>query len=126
MNPQTIIQKAEDCLQDATDLLGLKRYEAAVNRAYYSIFHCIQVLLWIENIQTKSHEGAHNQFRLKYIKTGIFPLDSNVWLQKSYEKRRFSDYDYDEIAPEEANESVENAQNFFTITHQFLSQNSHL
>ena len=62
MNSQIIFQKAEDCLQDATDFFGQGRYEASVNRAYYPIFHCIQVLLWIENIHTKSHEGAHNQF----------------------------------------------------------------
>lgn len=45
MNSQIIFQKAEDCLQDATDFLEQGRYEACVNRAYYAIFHCIQVLL---------------------------------------------------------------------------------
>jgi hypothetical protein len=33
-----VVERANDCLEDSRYLLEGKRYEAAVNRAYYSIF----------------------------------------------------------------------------------------
>ena len=66
-SPGEILAKASDCLEDSLELLSGERYDAALNRAYYTMFHCIQSLLTSKNIVVKSHKGAHNAFHKEFI-----------------------------------------------------------
>jgi len=42
-----IMKKAADCLEDGKGSFELGLYEACVNRAYYTMFHSVQALLFI-------------------------------------------------------------------------------
>lgn len=121
-----ILAKASDCMDDAKDLLSGDRYDAALNRAYYTMFHCIQALLSTKLIVTKSHKGAHNSFHREFILTQLFPKKLGLALKQTFEKRQFSDYDYDEVLQEDAKESVEDAAHFFEATILYLKQNNFL
>jgi uncharacterized protein (UPF0332 family) len=126
LTPVKIIKKAEVCLDDARSSYLDSSLEACVNRAYYSIFHCIQALLLVSEIETKTHVGSHNKFRELFLKTGLWDREFNTILQRSFEKRQFSDYDYDEVLQEDAKESVEDAEHFFEATVFYLKQNNFL
>jgi len=121
-----IIQKFDDCLEDSRKAFNEKSYEVCVNRAYYAMFHAIQALLFASNVNSKTHAGAHNKFRELFIKTGILDLELSVVLQRSFEKRQFSDYDYDEVSAEDAKESVEDARYFVETSVLYLKENNHL
>ncbi|MCE6992214.1 HEPN domain-containing protein [Dyadobacter sp. CY323] len=123
---EKIIRKVVDCLEVSQMSFEEGHNEGCVNRAYYAMFHCIQALLFISNVQSKTHVGSHTKFRELFIKSGILDLELNVMLQRAFEKRQFSDYDYDEVLTEDARESVEDAERFVNATIQYLKENNHL
>lgn len=121
-----ILLKAEDCLNSSQSSFEDKFYEAAVNRAYYAMFHSVQALLFVLKSSTKTHNGAHNKFRELFIKTGILEKELSTSLQRSFEKRQFSDFDYDEVLEEDAQESIDDAIIFVNATTQYLKENNFL
>ncbi len=123
---ERILRKAEDCLENAKAMLAESSLEASLNRSYYSIFHCVQALLLTSGVHSKTHVGSHNKFRELFIKTGIWDKYFSTILQRSFEKRQFSDYDYDEVFESEAKESVDDAVHFFTTTVLYLKENNFL
>lgn len=121
-----IISKASDCLDDSVLLLAEKSYDAALNRSYYAMFHSIQALLFTTNYAAKSHSGAHNAFHKHFILSQKLPRDLGLALKRTFEKRQFGDYDYDEVLFEDAEESVEDARYFFEATILYLKENNFL
>jgi uncharacterized protein (UPF0332 family) len=121
-----IVKKAADCLEDSKGAYRLGLYEACVNRAYYTMFHSVQALLFVSGVKTKTHAGAHYKFRELYLKTGFLDSSLNIRIQRTFEKRNFGDYDYDEVAEDEAQESIQDATTFFESVLQYLKENNHL
>ena len=57
------LQKAHEDLETARDLLQSRRWRAAVNRAYYTIFHVTSAaLLWreVERVKHSAIQSALN------------------------------------------------------------------
>ncbi len=104
----------------------LRLYEACVNRAYYTMFHSIQALFFVSGVKTKTHTGALYKFREMYLKTGCLDVSLNIRLQRTFEKRNFGDYDYDEVAEHDALESMGDAIVFFEAVLLYLKENNHL
>ncbi|REA58476.1 hypothetical protein DSL64_20520 [Dyadobacter luteus] len=121
-----IIGKAINCLDDSRDLMERKRFDASLNRSYYTMFHCIQALLSSINVVSKSHKGAQNSFHKDFILNGLLSRDLGIALKRTFEKRQFSDYDYDDIFPEEALQSLNDAELFLNETVLYLKENSFL
>jgi uncharacterized protein (UPF0332 family) len=121
-----IMKKAADCLDGSKGAYELGLYEPCVNRAYYTMFHSIQALLFVSGVKTKTHVGAHYKFREMYLRTGLLDVSLNAGLQRTFEKRNFGDYDYDEVAEHEAQESIVDAVKFFESALQYLKENNHI
>jgi uncharacterized protein (UPF0332 family) len=121
-----ILIKIEDCLESSQSSYQENFFEAAVNRAYYAMFHSVQALLFVSGYHTKTHSGGHSKFRELFIKTGILDAELSTILQRSFEKRQFSDYDYDEVMQEDALESINDARFFLNATILYLKQNNFL
>lgn len=64
-------QRAEESFDDALILLEKKKWNAIINRLYYSCFYAVIALLLKNNIETQTHEGARTQFGLRFVKNGI-------------------------------------------------------
>jgi uncharacterized protein (UPF0332 family) len=123
---ENIIEKAADCLDDSQEFMSLKRFEGSLNRSYYAMFHCIHALLETINFSAKSHKGAHNAFHKNFILTEKLSKNYGLALKRTFERRQFSDYDYDEVSYEAARESLENANEFLQATIAYLKENNHL
>ena len=121
-----ILFKAQYCLESSQSSFEENFFEASVNRAYYSMFHSVQALLFASKSYAKTHSGAHSRFRELFIITGIFDKELSISLQRSFEKRQFSDYDYDEVLPEDATESIHDARLFLNATILYLKENNYL
>jgi len=121
-----IIEKAVDCLDDSRELLDGKRFDASLNRSYYTMFHCIQALLATINVISKSHKGSHNAFHKEFILPNQVSKELGVALKRTFEKRQFSDYDYDDVFPEEAAQSFTDAELFLKETVLYLKKNNFL
>jgi uncharacterized protein (UPF0332 family) len=117
------LQKSHDCLEDTKILLSNKRYDGAVNRAYYAFFDGIRVLLATKDIFVKTHSGTHAKFREYFIKTELFPKKYNQILEDIYDLRQGGDYDaeveIDEMqavmAYNGAKEFVQEVENYLKI-----------
>jgi len=121
-----ILLKAQDCLESSQSSFKENFFEASVNRADYSMFHSVQAFLFVSKSYAKTHGGAHSKFRELFIKTGILDKELSVRLQRSFEKRQFSDYDYDEVLSEDALESINDARLFLSTTILYLKENNFL
>lgn len=64
------------------------------NRLYYAVYHYIKAILLASDVQTKSHKGAQNQFRVHFTNPGIFPPSDAKLVADLWKARQDADYAY--------------------------------
>jgi len=69
------LEKAEEDIITAKELLSLKRYRAVVNRAYYALFGITTAVLLTKKIERSKHSGVEAAFNQYFIKTGIIEIE---------------------------------------------------
>lgn len=89
-----LIQKAQRYIKSAELLSKDGDNESAVSRIYYAMFYCAQAVLLTENLTFSSHKGVLSAFGEHFVKTGIFHKDMGRNLNRAFEKRQISDYEY--------------------------------
>lgn len=62
-------------LETAKELLGLKRFMAAANRAYYAIFSLTNAVLLTKGIERSKHSGVESAFIEKFVKSEVFEVE---------------------------------------------------
>jgi len=67
------LSKSHDALRAGTLLVDGDEAEAAINRAYYAIFHAAAAALVQAGEDVKTHKGAQNRFWTRFVETGRFP-----------------------------------------------------
>ena len=118
------LERAEELLHEAEELLCTESYKSANNRAYYSIEKCINALLAVAKVQTLTHKGCLKQFNLLYIVSGdgFFKSDDYKIAAKAEQIRSVSDYDDFYIASKRiSEEQVESAKYFYNKVKEFLA-----
>jgi uncharacterized protein (UPF0332 family) len=94
------LNRANESFEEAIILADNKRWNAVINRLYYSCFYAVVALLLKNNIETLSHYGARIQFGLHFIKTGIIDKEKGKLFSKLFDYRQKGDYgdmyDYNE------------------------------
>lgn len=98
---KSLIKRAKRYLKSAEILLNEGDYESSVSRTYYAMFYSVQALLLTQNLSFSSHRGVISAFGKYFIKTGIFPKDMGRELNRAFEKRQISDYEYTFVISEE-------------------------
>lgn len=115
------LEKAEACLNDAKLLFDNNSLMAAVNRAYYSIFHSARAVLALDGEDRKRHSGVISYFQQHYIKTKIFDRQCSYILQNAFEIRQESDYeDFYVLSREDACLQIKNAEIFINTIKQYI------
>ena len=56
-------------------LFNSGNYRIANNRAYYTVFHAMRAVLVFDNFDSSKHSGVIAEFRRRYIKEGVFPIE---------------------------------------------------
>lgn len=103
-------KKAKEFLEDSRANRTESRNRTAVNRAYYAVLHAVRALLILEGVDPETHSGAVTTFSLRFIKTGLLPLDTIKDIKMLLSRRTDVDYgDFDAIDDEEADDSVQKA-----------------
>lgn len=87
------LERAKEDLRAAQLLFSNNEYRAANNRAYYAMFHTIRALLVFDNFDSSKHSGIIAEFRRKYIKEGILPVELSKMVGSAFTIRNASDYD---------------------------------
>ena len=118
---ESLIQRAGKYLKSAEILIQAGDYESSVSRTYYAMFYSAQAMLLTKNLSFSSHKGAISAFSEHFVKTGIFPKEMARELNRAFEKRQISDYEYTfVISKEEAEEMLANGKQFVEKIVQYL------
>ena len=93
-------QRSKESYEEAKILAENDRWNAVINRLYYSCFYAVIAILIKDGIETNSHNGARTQFGLYYVSTGKISRENGKLFTKLFDFRQKGDYgdmfDYDE------------------------------
>ncbi|MEW5766371.1 MAG: HEPN domain-containing protein [bacterium] len=77
------LNTARSKIEAAKILLDHCKYDDAVSRAYYAVFHCAQALLLSIGVKAESHSGVRQLFGLYFIYTfALFVIPAQAGIQK--------------------------------------------
>ena len=117
------IERAREDLEAARLLYDAGNYRIANNRAYYAIFHAMRAVLVFDDFDSSKHSGVIAEFRRRYIKEGIFPIEISKMIGSSFTIRNASDYDDMFIASKsETEEQINNAEYVYRILSEYISR----
>jgi len=86
------LDKAHEDLETARELLQSRRWRAAVNRAYYTIFHVASAaLLWLE-VERAKHSAVQAALNEFLVKPGLIEADYARLYRNAREWREEQDY----------------------------------
>lgn len=118
------MERAQECLNSADNLLSMEDNLAVLNRSYYAIFHAVRSILALDGIDRKKHSGVISCFQQNYVKTGMFDKKYSGIVQDAFEVRQESDYeDFYVISKEEAIIQLENAKEFIDVVKLYIESN---
>jgi len=107
------LEGSQEDLETAKELLNLKRYRAAVNRAYYAVFGVTNAVLLIQKIERSKHSGVEAAFIQYFVKTGVIEVEYGKIFDYIRKKREASDYSIKlKIDEETAEKVVREAEKF--------------
>ena len=117
------LDKSREDLDVAQLLFRQGSYRIANNRAYYSIFHALRAVLVIDNFDSSKHSGVIAEFRRRYIKEGVFPIEMSKMIGSAFTIRNASDYDDMFIASkDETAEQIANAEWVYKVISEYIKQ----
>ena len=117
------LDKSKEDLEAAKLLFENENYRIANNRAYYSIFHALRAVLVFDNFDSSKHSGVIAEFRRKYIKEGVFPIEMSKMIGSAFTIRNASDYDDMFIASkDETAEQIANAERVYRMVSEYIER----
>ena len=117
------LDKAKEDLDAAQLLFSQGSYRIANNRAYYSIFHALRAVLVLDDFDSSKHSGVIAEFRRRYIKEGVFPIEMSKMIGAAFTIRNASDYDDMFIASkDETVEQIANAEWVYKMISNYLNK----
>lgn len=117
------IERAREDLDAAHLLFEAGNYRIANNRAYYAIFHAMRAVLVFDNFDSSKHSGIIAEFRRKYIKEGVFPVNISKMIGSSFAIRNASDYDDMFIASKkDTEEQINNAEYVYKLLAEYVNR----
>jgi len=110
---QSYLERAEQSLRAAQELVQKNFYDAAASRAYYSAFYASAAALLRLNLGLSKHSGVIANIHQKYVKTGKLSKEHGKALNWLFELRNIGDYGITtHVTKEEAEKAIRAAQNF--------------
>jgi uncharacterized protein (UPF0332 family) len=109
------LERSQEDMETAKELLNLGRYRAAVNRSYYAILGATAALLLTEKIERSKHSGIEAAYIQYFIKTGIFEKEYGRIFDYVRKKREESDYSAKTTIDKETAERVVSEANKYLV-----------
>jgi uncharacterized protein (UPF0332 family) len=117
------LEKADQKLRAAEELLKVAAYEDVVSRAYYCAFHAAQAVLLVEGLSARTHQGVVNLFGLHIVKTGMMDKKFGKMLNHLKDDRETGDYAVLSFIDEEtAENALKEAEEFLNEAKRYLAR----
>lgn len=109
------LERADEALEEATILYNNKKWNATINRLYYSCFYAVIALLLKYNIKTTTHGGVRNQFGFHFVKTKKIKKEDGRFYSLLFDYRLKSDYgDMFDFTEEQVSPLIEKVPKFLS------------
>ena len=86
------LERAQESLDDARLLAETNRWNACVNRLYYSCFYAVSALLVRDGLSSSRHTGARSLLNRHDVRTGKVSRDLARVYNDLFERRQEGDY----------------------------------
>lgn|SRR3989338_6634644 len=117
------LEKAQEAIVAAQQLLAEDHIEFAAGRAYYAMFYVAEALLNEQGLRFRKHGGVHGAFGEHFAKTGMLDAKYHQWLLAAFEERITADYDVGEsIEASKADTMIQQAREFLHTAQQYLAR----
>jgi uncharacterized protein (UPF0332 family) len=125
LTPTALLEKADRALASADTLLREGDTEGACNRSYYAMFNAARAALIlvsapVEVTEGKTHTGLHSAFNQYLVKPGHMPQALGAEFRRAERLRQISEYLGDQIDPEKAAETLNQACEFVQKVKKYL------
>ena len=119
---QVRVERAEELLDEAKELLNRGAYKSANNRAYYSFEKSVKSLLALKSRDAKTHAGVLHLFNMEYVNLGdMFSHEDYLKFKECEYIRAASDYDDFYVAvKEDCEKQIQNAEYILEKVKQYL------
>ena len=119
------LERANETLEEAKDLLNLNRWHGAANRLYYACYYAVMALLIKHGLTPHTHGGAKGLLGKYFVITGIISEEQNMLYGKLFDLRQNGDYS-DWIIIKEGNIKplLEPAKKFIAEIEQLINRDS--
>lgn len=87
------VQRGDQALLAADQLLRAGLFYDAASRAYYGAFHFVRALCLAAGEEPRSHSGVGHLLALHYVRSGILPPDTSRLFASLQKYRESADYD---------------------------------
>ena len=116
------LEKSIDDLDTANITFTAGKYNAAVNRAYYAVYHAIRAVLALDNVERSKHSGNISYFREHYLATNIFDRSFSETITNAESLRNEADYkDMRTISADEAQDIINKANSFIAVIKEYIT-----
>lgn len=117
------LERAEEKLKSAHDLIEAEDWSDSVSRAYYCAFHAAQALLFSEGLSARTHQGVFNLFGLHLINKGKIDRKFAKILKNLKDDREDGDYEVFTIIDRDiAENAIQEAEEFLKEAKRYLEK----
>lgn len=116
------LEKAEEAIVAAQQLLGDGHAEFSAGRAYYAMFYVAEALLNERGLRFRKHGGVHGAFGEHFAKTGVLDPKYHQWFLAAFEERITADYEVGEsIETSKVEAMIQQAREFLEAAQNYLA-----
>jgi uncharacterized protein (UPF0332 family) len=121
---QKLLDKSLDVLEAAEALLQIGKIDVAAGRAYYSMMHAAEALLFEEqDLAFNKHGDIHGAYGRYFSKTKLLDPKFHRWLLDAFDQRIVGDYDVSSgLDHELVSEMIEQAREFLQAAKEYLNR----
>ena len=87
------IARAKETLEEAQILAEREKWNATINRLYYSAYYAVMAILLHSGLKPTTHNGAKSNFTEHFIKTNIISKELGKIYSQLFTLRHKGDYD---------------------------------
>lgn len=119
-----LLDKSLNVLEAAEVLLTSGMIDVAAGRAYYSMMHTAEALLFeVKDLSFNKHGDIHAAYGLYFAKTKAFDPKFHRWLLDAFDQRIVGDYDVSSSIDEGmVSEMIQQAREFLDAAHMHLKK----
>src|SRR3989339_511820 len=102
---KVMMGKAKDSLEVAKQLHNQNHYNDAASKAYYAVFHSLQVALLTKGLSFSKHSAVMSAFNKEFIYGGVFAKNFYDKIVRLFHDRQIGDYEYEKYINHESSEA---------------------